>query len=263
MSLHHLFCLNPCIADESLAVFKLEIDQNDRAHIKALRLQAGEHLAVIDATQDYFEVEIDKIEGDDIWVRIAQHLDVVKSTTPVLLVQGLAKGEKMDTVLRQATELGIAGFFPASMDRSIVRLDQKKTDKRFSRACQIARSASLQSGRTSLPTIEKIQPLRNIIDSWSKEDVVLLFWEEASLGSSVTALFRDSFEVIDDAQRLWIVIGPEGSISSDEVEAMNKSAAQVFVVSLGPTILRTETAGVVASALVLNELRYRSEMGLR
>ena len=71
-----------------------------------------------------------------------------------MFVQGLAKGDKMDTVLRAATELGIAGFYPTEMSRSVVKLDAKKKDKRGSRFVQIApRSAALQSGRTTIPEI--------------------------------------------------------------------------------------------------------------
>lgn len=259
MSLHHLFCINPRIADEPNAPFKLAFDPADRNHIRALRLQVGEHLAVVDADQDYFEVEISAIEGDDIWVHIAQHLEAAPDTMPVMLVQGLAKGEKMDTVLRAATELGIAGFYPAAMKRSVVQLDQKKTEKRLVRAQQIARSAALQSGRTTIPSVAKTQPLSNIISTWTEDDAVVLFWEEAPLDASVHALFATSFSQIERAKRLWIIIGPEGGIAPEEVEALKGSAATLFTLSLGPTILRTETAGVVASALILNELRSHSK----
>ncbi len=259
MSLHHLFCVNPRIADEPNELFKLEFDPADRNHIKALRLQVGEHLAVVDGNQDYFEVEIASIEGDDIWVRIAQHLEAAPETTPVMLVQGLAKGEKMDIVLRSATELGITGFYPAAMKRSVVQLDQKKTEKRHARSCQIARSAALQSGRTTIPVVDKTRPLSSIIDTWNEKDVVVLFWEEAPLDASISALFDASSSLIESAERLWIVIGPEGGIAPEEVEAMNASAATLFSLSLGPTILRTETAGIVSTALVLNELRAHSK----
>lgn len=259
MSLHHLFCLNPCIADETSAPFKLEFDSNDRSHIKALRLQVGEHLAVVDADQDYFEVEIDSIEGEDIWVHITQHLEAPPETLPVMLVQGLAKGEKMDTVLRGGTELGIAGFYPAVMKRSVVQLDQKKITKRHARSTQIARSAALQSGRTMIPSVAETQPLSSIIDTWNEKDAVLLFWEEAPLDRDVSALFDTTPSPVEHADRIWIIIGPEGGISPEEVQALNNSRASVFMLSLGPTILRTETAGIVASALVLNELRTHSK----
>lgn len=258
MSLHQLFCNNPAIADEKETIFKLEIDPSDRKHVKALRLEVGEHLAAIDASKDYFEVEIVEFRDGEPWVKIAQKLECPHETLPVYLVQGLAKGEKMDIVLRQATELGIAGFYPAIMQRSIVRLDEKKTTKRHERFRAIARNAALQSGRVSIPDVSPTEPLQNILDYWNENDLVLLFWEEAPLENSINQLFAmlNEQRAIADNARIWIVIGPEGGISPDEVDLIEQSKAQVYLLSLGPTILRTETAGVVSSALVINDLRF-------
>ena len=264
MSLHQLFCTNPAIAEETESPFKLALDPIDRNHVRALRLKAGEHIALVDAASDYFEVEIVRIEGDDIWVRIACHLDAPRKTTPIMLVQGLAKGEKMDTVLRQATELGIAGYYPTAMKRSVVQLDQKKAAKRAERAGQIARSAALQSGRITLPHVEGLSTLPALIERWSAEDAVLLFWEEAPLSDSVSALF-DSLHAsgtLHDFARIWVVIGPEGGITAEEIDQIEGSDACVFLLSLGETILRTETAGVGACALVANELRVHPEEGI-
>ena len=261
MSFHQLFCNNASIAAEAASPFVLEIDPAERKHIRALRLQAGEHLRVVDASKDYFEVEIDRIEGDDVWVRIASRLAQENDLTPVVLVQGLAKGEKNDIVLRQATELGIAGFAPALMQRCVVQLDAKKTAKRHERALAIARAAAQQAGRVLLPDVHPIRPLADIVATWRSDDMVLLFWEEAPLECSVRALFADLAceDLRTRVQRIWIVVGPEGGIAPDEVALIEQSAARVFSLSLGPTILRTETAGIVACALVLSELRARGE----
>lgn len=257
MSLHQLFCTNEAIAREEGSPFLLGIDAQDRSHVKALRLEVGEHIAVVDASSDYFEVEITAFQGEEIWVRIAKHLDAPKDTVPVMLVQGLAKGDKMDTVLRAATELGIAGFYPTEMSRSVVKLDVKKKDKRGSRFTQIARSAALQSGRTTIPEIGRIRALAQVVEQFGPRDLVIVFWEEADLANSVSAFFDmpTTRSLLRTLEHIWIVIGPEGGMSAEEVKCIEGSQAAVVVRSLGPTILRTETAGVVACALVLNELR--------
>lgn len=256
MSLHQLFCTNEAIAREEGSPFLLGIDAQDRSHVKALRLEVGEHIAVVDASSDYFEVEITAFQGEEIWVRIAKHLDAPKDTVPVMLVQGLAKGDKMDTVLRAATELGIAGFYPTEMSRSVVKLDAKKKDKRGSRFAQIARSAALQSGRTTIPEIGRIRALAQVVEQFGPRDLVIVFWEEEDLANSVSAFFDTpaTKSLLGALERIWIVIGPEGGMSAEEVKCIEGSQAAVVVRSLGPTILRTETAGVVACALVLNEL---------
>lgn len=257
MSLHQLFCTNEAIAREVDSPFLLGIDAQDRNHVKALRLEVGEHIAVVDASSDYFEVEITALQGEELWVRIAKHLDAPNDTVPVMLVQGLAKGDKMDTVLRAATELGIAGFYPTEMSRSVVKLDAKKKDKRGSRFAQIARSAALQSGRTTIPEIGSIRTLAQVVEEFGPHDLVIVFWEEEDLESSVSAFFDSpaTKSLLESLERIWIVIGPEGGMSVDEVQCVEDSEATVVVLSLGPTILRTETAGVVACALVFNELR--------
>lgn len=260
MSLHQLFCNNPSIAAESAMPFLLELDASDRKHVKALRLEVGEHLAVVDASNDYFEVEVVELHDGEVWVKIAQHLDQVTDPVPVHLVQGLAKGEKMDMVLRQATELGVAGFIPTAMQRSVVQLDTKKAAKRHERFCAVARSASMQSGRTMLPDIHSVCTLPELVATWQPNDIVLLFWEEAALEQSIVKLFDElpNDQLFDKDVRLWIVIGPEGGIAPEEVDSIERSSAQVHLLSLGPTILRTETAGVVSTALVLNLLRARA-----
>lgn len=257
MSLHQLFCTNEAIACEEGSPFLLGIDEVDRNHVKALRLEVGEHIAVVDASSDYFEVEITALQGEEIWVRIAKHLDAPEEAIPVMLVQGLAKGDKMDTVLRAATELGIAGFYPSEMSRSVVKLDAKKKDKRSSRFTQIARSAALQSGRTTIPEIGRIDALAQVVEHFGPRDLVIVFWEEEDLANSVSAFFDSptTKPLLGTLDRIWIVIGPEGGMSVEEVQRIEDSPAAVVVRSLGPTILRTETAGVVACALVLNELR--------
>lgn len=110
MSLPHFFLTDQVIADESGQVFPLALDRDDAKHARVLRLAAGEHLAAIDAAGYYFECEIVAFDEELPLVKVAQRLDAPQAFPQVCLVQGLAKGDKMETVIRHATELG----FPAS-----------------------------------------------------------------------------------------------------------------------------------------------------
>ena len=94
-------------------------------------------------------------------------------------------------------------------------------------------------------------------EQFGPHDLVIVFWEEEDLESSVSAFFDSpaTKSLLESLERIWIVIGPEGGMGADEVQCVEDSEATVVVLSLGPTILRTETAGVVACALVFNELR--------
>ena len=207
MSLQHFYLHDQVLADEGAPTFPLRLSPDDAKHARVLRLAPGEHIAVVDAAQDYFECEIAAFDDAVPVVRIAQRLDDEERPL-VMLVQGLAKGDKMETVIRHATELGVSAFVPMSCERSIVRLDARKAAARTQRWRAIAKSAAMQSGQRACP---------------------------------------------EDA-RIAVVVGPEGGLSRSEADALLACNPRASLVSLGSSILRTETAGIVAPALVLHEL---------
>ena len=153
MSLHHFFLDDQVIAEETQAEFALRLAADDRKHAKVLRLGAGEHISVVDAARDYFECEVVSADSGDIVVRIAQRLEAPADEPNVILIQGLAKGDKMDDIVRHATEIGIAGFVPLSCSRSVVKLDEKRKASKTQRWRAIAKSAAMQSGRLSVPEV--------------------------------------------------------------------------------------------------------------
>ena len=107
MSLPRFFLENQVLAAETEAVFPLRLEADDAKHARVLRLAAGEHIAVIDADQDYFECEIVDFADELPLVSIARHEDASEAGPQVILLQGLAKGDKMETVIRHATEPSI------------------------------------------------------------------------------------------------------------------------------------------------------------
>ena len=126
MSLPRFFVENQVLAAETEAVFPLRLASDDAKHAKVLRLAPGEHVAVIDADSDYFECEIVDFSDALPLVSIARHAEADEAGPQVILLQGLAKGDKMETVIRHATELGVSAFVPLACERSVVRLDAKK-----------------------------------------------------------------------------------------------------------------------------------------
>ena len=152
MSLQHFYLHDQVLADEGAPTFPLRLSPDDAKHARVLRLAPGEHIAVVDAAQDYFECEIAAFDDAVPVVRIAQRLDDEERPL-VMLVQGLAKGDKMETVIRHATELGVSAFVPMSCERSIVRLDARKAAARTQRWRAIAKSAAMQSGQRACPEV--------------------------------------------------------------------------------------------------------------
>lgn len=257
MSLHHFFLDEQVLAAEEAEVFLLRLSADDRKHAKVLRLSVGEHLGIIDAAQDYFECEIVSVAGGDMEVRIAQKLESAGNELNVVLIQGLAKGDKMDDVVRHATEVGISGFVPLMCSRSVVKLDAKKTASKTQRWRTIAKSAAMQSGRLSMPEISDPMTVAQAADFVKDATAVLVCWEECPATSTISKAISTAFAECGvtnpcDA-RIAVVVGPEGGLSAAEVEKLT-SGKRAWPVTLGPSILRTETAGVVAPALVMYEL---------
>lgn len=255
MSLHRFFLDEQVLASEAHQTFPLRLAADDAKHARVLRLQPGEHIAVIDAVQDYFECEVVSADADGLMVRIAQHIDAGPQGPSVVLVQGIAKGEKMDDVIRHATEVGVDAFVPMASSRCVVKLDAKKAKTRVERWRAIAKSAAMQSGRMNVPEVSEPMTVAYVAASFEGATCVLVCWEECPATQTIADAIRAGMQACgcDRAEaRIVVVVGPEGGLSAEEVQTLT-SRPRAYPVTLGPTILRTETAGVVAPALVLYE----------
>lgn len=256
MSLPHFYLDNQVLADETDEVFRLRLAEDDAKHARVLRLAPGEHLAVVDAAKDYFECEIASFDRDACFVRIAQKIESAPRLPEVTLVQGIAKGEKMDGIVRHATEIGVARFVPFACERSVVKLDAKKAASRTARWRTIAKSAAMQSGQPRVPEVSEPMGLEGLRALAREATAVLVCWEEERCASVRSALAEAVFarSVKPEDAQVLVVVGPEGGLTGTEVRALCGENPHSHSVSLGASILRTETAGLIAPALVLYEL---------
>ena len=263
MSLQHFYLDEQVLADEVGGPFPLRLAADDAKHARVLRLAPGERIAVVDAARDYFACEIVAFDGVLPVVRIAQRFERAAAEPSVVLVQGLAKGDKMETVIRHATELGVAAFVPLACERSVVRLDAKKAAAKADRWRAIAKSAAMQSGQPAVPDVREPAGLREACALLADADALLVCWEEAPGTSRLDAALDLALDGGRAAQgaRVAVVVGPEGGLAEREVEALLACNPRSSLVSLGPSILRTETAGIVAPALALYELERRARAG--
>lgn len=212
------------------------------------RLGVDEQIAVVEPDRSAWVVRITAL-GEAI-----EGLPVGELPAPaephVTLIQGLAKGDKLDLIVEKTVELGIEAVVPIAFERSIVRLDGDRAQKRGERLRRVAGAAAKQAQRTYVPAILDPQPALLLLRVLADFDVVLVAWEDADdapgIGEALTTAraSRDS--------RVAIVVGPEGGLSEPEVAALTGAGA--YAVSLGEFVLRTETAGIVASALCIYEL---------
>lgn len=161
----------------------------------------------------------------------------------ITLFQGLAKGEKMELVLQHGTELGIAEFVAVAAARSVVRLDERKAAQRTERWQRIAREAAEQSRRGAVPAVAPPHTWKEAVDRIPEFDLALVAWEEGG------EPLRKVLEARPGARTYALFIGPEGGLTAGEVDLARRAGA--VPVTLGPRILRTETAPLAAVAAIL------------
>jgi len=166
-------------------------------------------------------------------------MQAVASESPlaITLVQGIARGEKMDLILQKATELGVARVMPVLAERTEVKLDAERTAKRMSHWQSVIVSACEQSGRARVPTLEAPAPLSAAAASLESDCMKLTLDPQGE---------QSLKRVRVPTAGLAIAIGPEGGWSPRDRQTLQ--AAGFEGLRLGPRVLRTETAGLAAIA---------------
>ncbi len=170
-------------------------------------------------------------------------LDVVNYPPPpcsLTLIQGLPKGDKLELILQKGTELGVNQFYLTAMERSVGRLKSDRKQKRLERWQKIIQEAARQSRQYYLPQLLTDTSLSHVL-STVKADLKLLLWEES------TTPLREVLPQLPP-QRIAVLVGPEGGVSQQEVDQAKAEGYQA--VSLGPRILRTETAGLAIMTIL-------------
>ena len=177
------------------------------------------------------------------WLEATEGPREGRQGTEVTLWYGLPKGDKLERVTRQLTELGVGGLTLISCQRSVVRLAPKRAEKRIARLNRIADEAARQSGRADTLNICGPKTIADALES-NALDTLIVFDPTGN----------QRLDEIDLDGTVGVVIGPEGGFTAQEIEAFKDAGAHC--VRLGHLILRTETAAPVAAALVLHRLGY-------
>jgi 16S rRNA (uracil1498-N3)-methyltransferase len=208
--------------------------------LRVLRLRERASLVVFDGNSSEHHAEICRIVGQQVYVRIGQKIDrLSESPLHITLVQGVSRGERMDWTLQKATELGITKIVPVLTTRSVVKLDVKQALKKQEHWQAIVISACEQSGRSVVPVVQLPIHLHDYLNSEARSTDRLILNPTAT--TSLTGLPHIS-------NKIELLIGPEGGL--DDAELKLAEAAGFKSVSLGPRVLRTETAAVVALSVL-------------
>lgn len=249
MSYHRFFLTAPLPRTDAEVVLPLSAEDIRHA-VNVLRIRSGEKLEVVEPDEGAaWLVEVTVAAREGVHAQPIERLERV-SHPRVTLVQAVAKGEKMDAIVRQAVEVGAERILPVFTARSIVRLDGRKRAERGERWRRIAKSAAEQSHRSHVPDVADPVDLRDVLAELAGFDEVVVLWEEADAAAGLAAATQAWAP--GSEPRVAVVVGPEGGLDASEVAALEQAGATT--VGLGPTILRTETAAVVGIALVVHLL---------
>jgi 16S rRNA (uracil1498-N3)-methyltransferase len=234
--------LNRVYCDRTLAAGQqVELPESAAYHVaRVLRLRAGAPLTAFDGSGHDYRCEIVAIEGDTVRVAVGERTPGLRdSPLGITLVQAVSRSERMDWTLQKATELGVRTIVPVISSRSVVRLDERQAERKLRHWKAIVAGACEQSGRSTVPEVRNPVDLARFLAEAPREGqrFVLSPAGPASLAGLAST-----------AARVELLIGPEGGLDDHEIESAAR--AGFSPVRLGPRVLRTETAGIVALAVL-------------
>ncbi len=212
------------------------------AHVsRVLRMRTGDALTVFDGRGGEYAAEIATIAKKEVTLRLGAHSPTEReSPLAVTLIQGLARGDKMDYIIQKATELGVARIIPVATARGIVQLDDERSDRKWQHWRAVAAAACEQCGRNRLPEIAPPCSLEQLWQSHTLPSLRLLLSPHARTGIASALIPRPT--------ELAVLIGPEGGL--DPEEESRAVAVGFRQTTLGPRVLRTETAGLAVLTAV-------------
>ncbi|KTD42745.1 16S rRNA (uracil(1498)-N(3))-methyltransferase [Legionella parisiensis] len=219
----------------------LELSPEASQHVGVvLRMQVGEHITLFCGDDREFDATIKVVKKRQITVVIGAIKDVSReSPLAIHLAQAISKGERMEFVMQKAVELGVASITPIITERCVVRLDKERMTKKLLQWQAIVIAACEQSGRNTVPTVHPFVMLEHYVGEVQATQLKLILhpgedknWKDYTIGPSEVAL----------------LIGPEGGLSDNEIQCARQHGFQPL--SLGPRILRTETAAITALSML-------------
>ncbi|MGE6629249.1 16S rRNA (uracil(1498)-N(3))-methyltransferase [Bacillus sp. NPDC077027] len=240
---------------EVIATGSIAITGEDVHHLSnVMRMKQGQEILCL--TADGFEAlcKIDTITKEEVtctlesWTNKNRELPI-----QVAIASGLPKGDKLELIIQKGTELGASMFMPFQAERSITKLDHKKSQKKRDRWVKIAKEAAEQSYRNIIPAVHPVLSFKELLQLAGDFDKCVVAYEESSKEGEQNR-FRSLLNEMTNGQTLLIVFGPEGGLAKKEIDELEALGA--VTCGLGPRILRTETAPLYA----LSAISYQTEL---
>lgn len=219
---------------------RITLPEDSAAHlVRVLRLREGDACVLFNGDGHDYPARLVQAGKREAVVELGDAAPADnESPLRITLLQGIARGEKMDLILQKATELGVAAIMPVNGERTEVKLDAERAGKRLAHWREVTVSACEQCGRARLPGIAPPRPLEQAVQALDRDMLRLILDPEA--------VHRLATLVAPASMRIAIAIGPEGGWSPRDLATLE--GAGFTGLQLGPRVLRTETAGLAAIA---------------
>ena len=226
---------------------QIQLFGEDEKHIKTvLRAREGEEITLCDGEGMDYQCRIASLERGVLLDILSKEICETEPKTKITLYQGLPKGDKMELIIQKCVELGVDRIVAVSTERAIVKLDKKEA-KKLERWQKIAEAAAKQSGRGKIPEIgQQVLKFKEAVAEAKELDGAIIPYEREQ--ETGIRQFVENFK----GESVGVFIGPEGGFADEEIALAQENG--ITPITLGKRILRTETAGMTTTAILLYEL---------
>lgn len=230
------------VFENSISIFG-----DDVKHIsKVLRLRVNEEITVCDKCGNDYECSLQEISSDKVVAKIlSKKKNVAEADIEITLFQGLPKSDKMDLIIQKCVELGISKIVPVITKRAVSR--PSDGDKKIIRWQKIAAEAAKQCGRGIIPEVGKMISFADAVKLCDDEKVLAIMPYECEAENKIKNALKET-----EKKKIFVYIGPEGGFDESEVNLAENSG--IKLVTLGPRIMRTETAPIAVCSVIMYEI---------
>ena len=222
----------------------LALSASAARHVQVLRAQPGDALTLFDGRGGQWAASIERMGRSEVTVRVGAHEPIEREAPrAVHLACGMPANERMDWLVEKATELGMASLQPLHTAHSVLRVSGERAEKKQAHWQQVAVAACEQCGRNRVPTVAPVRAMADWLAGLGPAQGLRCVLSLAASARPLTAVLRDA----EPGSALWLLSGPEGGLSPEEAAAARDAGFEP--VSLGPRVLRAETAPLAALVL--------------
>ena len=238
------------VVSENIQADRIVLTDQQAHQIRSvLRKKAGDHIIVLDNKGSEYEVVLEEIEDKTVTGLIIEtRVVIAEPSVKITLYQSLLKSDKFEWVLQKCTEIGVSRFVPVVTERTLIRKPDAVRTEKLKRWHRIVTEAAEQSGRGIVPELSKAICLKEALEDINAFDLSII----ASLSGQKIRQYMSGFNRVNPPDTIGIFIGPEGGFTDEEIQLAEYRGAAC--VNLRLRVLRTETAGLVMSSILLYEL---------